>query len=340
MFGKDDSLVDKSYQPSVAPQPANEMGFGSAGGDFMSAPATPASPALDFEAQPAYTPAPQNDFMQQAEPAAPAFDTAPLADAPAEMATPHEQPASSVPDSMSFSQRFGSQAEPEATAPEAEMQAPPAADPFAYAEEPAPAMEQPAEAAPSTAYAQDDEALPAFGDFQPQEPVADQEAAFESAPEGVAPTETDIAAAMDAPLTETTIAEPEAFPPQQTADERLIALQQAAIALGSEAMAKADGSTRIQATALKVLVEKAQREDGTALDQLSNHGFSMLEKLASGLQPGSPALDQVVESATALISSELVAPTSMQHHGPHQAQQRSFVDRVQDKPTESAPSIF
>lgn len=307
MFGKiDDGLVDSSYQTTASAQPAADTSFGSAGGDFMSAPAAPL-PAFEQQAaapMPSFTEAPAATEPSFAEPAMTA------APAPAPLPEPAFEPEASfaptepqIPDELSFSQRFG-QAEP-APAPMPE----PAPEAFA-SQEPA--------------------AVPSFSDYTAEPsiaPEAPMEAFAEPAPEA-APAP-DLMAAEPAPAYE----EPAAFAPEEPQAESYStspkedALQQAAAALGSEVMAHANGGARIQAIALKILVEKAQREDGTAIAQLNSHGFQMLTDLAAGLPVGSPALDKVVESAEALFSSELVTPTT-----PQRQQQRSFTDRVSEKP--------
>lgn len=300
MFGKNDDWVDNSYKHATAtPQTAQDTSFGSAGGDFapagQQAPAEhPSFDSREPEMVAAEQPAPSFEAPAQPvteAPAAPQFSDSPAsAEAPA---APSPQTTN-----MSFSEMMAMRGQQQPAATEFETATPagdgvaamegPAAQDFA----PAAIEAQPEPATPETAQAALDE-LSALAQVEPEAPAYEPEAsAAEATPAEEAPVE-ELAA----------VAQAEAMPAEQ-----LAALQQASQALSDEELAQTGGKTRLQATALKVLVDKAQGQDGNALAQLSTHGFELLEKLTEGMRPGSPALNAVVESAGALISADLVVP--------------------------------
>lgn len=307
MFGKNDAMVDKSYKHTTATPEAQETSFGTAGGDFMAAPQAAAEhPSFDSrEPEMAAPEQPAPSFEPPAQPVAEAPAAPQFSDAPAVA----EAPAAPSPQTttMSFSEMMAMRdgqpqqapaAEFETAAPAGEGAAAmedPAAQDFAQAAPAAPEA-QPEPAAPESAQA----ALDELAALAQAEPAAEAEAPVYE-PEAPA---AEVTPAEEAPLEElAAVAQAEAMPAEQ-----LAALQQASQALSDEELAQTGGKTRLQATALKVLVDKAQGQDGNALAQLSTHGFELLEKLTEGMRPGSPALNAVVESAGALINADLVVP--------------------------------
>lgn len=314
MFGKNDTLVDNSYKhASAAPQPVQDTSFGSAGGDFMAAPHAAGQPS--FEAV-----APQ---MAEQEYTAPQFDApqpeAMVAEAPAYQ-EPHafaEAPAAEAPapssrtTTMSFSEmmamRSAPQAQPEAPEPavmDAAMDAAPV-----EAAAPAPTEAFPVQDTAAEDFAQFAEApaaeTPADA-FLAEAPAPTAEPAPQEYAEAPAPAEAEVAeTAMDA--YEEAVPQQAEMQPEMH-DAQLATLQQASQAFAAEELVQTGGKTRLQAAALKVLVDKAQTQDENALAQLNTHGFELLEKLAEGMRPGSDALNAVVESAAALISADLVVP--------------------------------
>lgn len=300
MFGKNDDWVDNSYKHATAtPQTVQDTSFGSAGGEFAPVETPPPAEHPSFDSREPQMAAPEQSepsFEAPAQPIAEAPVAPQFSDAPAVA----EAPVAPSPQTtnMSFSEMMAMRSQQQPAAAEFETAAP-AGDGVATMEDPAaqdfaPATPeaQPEPAAPETAQAALDE-LSALAQAEPEAPAYEPEApAAEAAP------------AEEAPLEElAAVAQAEAMPAEQ-----LAALQQASQALSDEELAQTGGKTRLQATALKVLVDKAQGQDGNALAQLSTHGFELLEKLTEGMRPGSPALNAVVESAGALISADLVVP--------------------------------
>lgn len=286
MFGKNDELVDQSYQHNTAP--AQDTSFGSAGGDFMSAPApqpqeyaaqqAPAAeaPAMDFLQPQQQTPT----FAAPAEPAPAApepmqYEAAAAPETPAEAAPAFDTP---IPDSMSFSARFGNQ------------QA-----------QPAPAMD----AAPQAA-AQEDFGETVIGEGAPvgvsPETLA-QERSEVPQPFTQTPDFSQIAGESPSVVADAVAEEeqPAQAAPQNAFDKTGAALRHADVL-------SASGKTRIQAVALDSLVTRAQGGDEKAAGQLQSHGFELLENLAEGLTAGSQGLEAVVNAAAALIDEGHVTP--------------------------------
>lgn len=305
MFGKNDALVDNSYTHTASPQAAQETEFGAAGGDFMTAP-TPQAPASITPVQP----------LQEA-PAQPET-YAPQADAP--QAAPQSAAVSSDgrTTTMSFSEmmaRRGQQQAPaaEAPAPQAPL-AEAAPEAATYDELPeAPAMD----AAPAPSYQTDTQSAPAFApppvEAEPFEQAVEEQPVMEEAPqmdaEGVEQYEAYAAeadqqelAAMQG-LVDEMQAEQGGLSAEQTG-----ALQQVVDSLNHEDISRANGKTRVQAAALKVLTQKALSQDENALAQLSTHGFELLEKISEGLPSRSEALDKLVDGVGALVGADLIVP--------------------------------
>jgi hypothetical protein len=314
MFGKNDALVDNSYTHTASPQAAQESEFGAAGGDFMTAP-TPQAPASITPVQPLQeAPAQPETYAPQPE--------APQA-APAAEAAPQSAAVSSDgrTTTMSFSEmmaRRGQQQAPaaEAPAPQAPLAEAPVAEAApeaaAYDELPeAPAMD----AAPAPSYQTDTQSAPAFApppvEAEPFEQAVEEQPAMDEAPqmdaEGVEQYEAYAAEADQQELAamQGLVDEMQAEQGGLSAEQNG-ALQQVADSLNHEDVSRANGKTRVQAAALKVLVQKAQSQDENALAQLSTHGFELLEKISEGLPSRSEALDQLVEGVGALVGADLI----------------------------------
>lgn len=274
MFGKNDDLVDQNYQASASPQAAaQDMSFGSAGGDFMSAAPLPAD-------------APRNQI--------PAAEPAPTLDVPVQEAAPQSaepqpyappaQEETHVPESMSFSARFGNRTAPAAqtpepvsadlgTAPQGEIPSLPAGFHTQPVPVTTPTYEQPLDVAAIVNGSAEQEATRAHGG---------EMQAFETAP---------------------AIAEQSYSPDPQTA-----ALEHAAAAVADSNLADASGKARIQAAAITTLVNASLEGNDAAKSQLSAHGFEMFEKLADNLPPASDTLNAVVEATAELMNNGLVSP--------------------------------
>lgn len=338
MFGKNDTLVDNGYRHTTKQPAAQNSEFGHAGGDFMTAPQSAA-------AQQYPTPQhlePQHVAPEHIEPQAeaPAFAAAPTESAPyvptatqtefvseqPQHAVSSAPPSTSQTKTMSFSEMMArrGQQSPAAETPSFDMEAEQENYQEAYAEAPAetpaeapaeemqhevysapeaPAeeagFEMPAEAPAAEALQETYDSPLAYADAAPQmdEPAPEAEATAEAPQESY-----DIPADMGAEITET----PTQAPAAEETTEQMKALQLAYEALTSEEIDKTSGKTRVQAAALKVLVEKAYGQDENALSQLSTHGFELLEKVAEGLPPASHTLDKLVESVGALVGNELI----------------------------------
>lgn len=179
MFGKNDELVDQNYQHTAAPHAAQDTSFGSVGGDFMSAAAPQpqaempaAAPDLDFSQQQAPTFAAPVQPVEAAAVEAPAEDMPPIGQTP-DFDTP-------VPESMSFSARFGNSA-------------PAAAVPAAIIDEPAVMGEgAPANVAPE-AFVERPQPAPTFSQAPDLSQVAGDSAmsVVDAAPEEEAPSAQD-----------------------------------------------------------------------------------------------------------------------------------------------------
>lgn len=305
MFGKNDALVDNSYTHTASPQAAQETEFGAAGGDFMTAPTPPQAQASITPVQPLpEAPAPAEAYTPQPE--------APQAEAP--QAAPQSAAVSSDgrTTTMSFSEmmaRRGQQQQaPVTEAPAAEA----APQPAAYDELPeAPAMD----AAPAPSYQTDAQSAPAFApppvEAEPFEQAVEEQPAMEEAPqfdaEGLAEYEAHAAEADQQELAamQGLVDEMQAEQGGLSAEQNG-ALQQVVDALNHEDVSRANGKTRVQAAALKVLTQKAQSQDENALAQLSTHGFELLEKISEGLPSRSEALDQLVDGVGALVGADLI----------------------------------
>lgn len=298
MFGKNDDMVDQSYQHSATP--AQDTSFGSASGDdFMSAPsptmqAAPAAqeaPSLEFPQTEAPTFAAPPQPVQYDEPAAPAPATvaaeepAPQSYAPA--APAEEMPP--VPDSLSFSARFGNQQAPAVPQPEPSVS-------VVTGEDEIIGEGAPVGVAPETLLTEQNEVAEPYTQTPDFRQIAGESAS----------TVGDASIDMEVPA------------------EDVNAFEKTTAALNHPDVQSAGGKTRIQAVALGSLIGRAQGSDEQALAQLQTHGFELLEKLADGLAPGSAGLNNLVDAAAALIDEGVVQVVN----GPAPQQQTEKMEEV------------